>query len=116
MAFSLLVCAAFFSESEAFSQRKFREQRDAGISINNHDDDLADFGAVPGCPGGSGNYGKVPDSSADLIFQSSPGLGRSIVEGGERRNIQPSKFFTFIILKRILNLFKSTNLKVRRKT
>ena len=91
------MCAAFFSESEAFSQRKFREQRDAGISINNHDDDLADFGVVPGFPGGSGNYGKVPDSSADLIFQSSPGLGR-IVEGGERRNIQPSKFFYFFFM------------------
>lgn len=94
--FSLLLCAPFISESEAFSQRKFREQREAGISINT-DEDLAAFGTVPGFSGSPENYGKVPDSSADLIFQSSPGLGRSIGEGGERRNIQPRRVSGFAI-------------------
>ena len=94
MATSLLLWVPI-SESEArviLSQHisRFREQRDAGIVEH-----LDAAGTVPDFPG---NFGKVPDNAeSDLILQSSPGLGGSIVEEGERRNLQPRRVSGFAV-------------------
>ena len=92
MVISLLLWVPI-SESEArviLSQhQRFREQRDAGIVEH-----LDAAGTVPAF---SVNFGKVPSSESDLILQSSPGLGQSIIEEGERRNLQPRRVSGFAV-------------------